>query len=82
MQEKTNQEQKALDAYEAMSAVVEHLGGRWGWGDARRYLIHVLPELAAQPDKLADAILLALSQHESKVLETARRYQLCPCARR
>ena len=82
MQENTIKEKEETDAHEVLSAVIEHLGGLWGRDNARQYLIHALPHLATQPDKLADAILFALDMHENKVLEKARRYQLCPCARR
>ena len=82
--EQAQREQQRVDEIRnnADYIIRNSLSGRHDTGTTTRLLEQRLPEAAADPKIWAAAFASALWGADEVVMEKARRYQLCPCARR
>lgn len=77
------EEQRVQGIYSHVDYIIKNsLSGRHDSSTTTRLLEQMLPEAAADPKEWAAALASVLWQADEVVLEKARRYQLCPCARR
>ncbi|WP_249614395.1 hypothetical protein [Craterilacuibacter sp. RT1T] len=82
-EQRQREQQRVQEIQSHVDYIIKNsLSDRHDTGTTTRLLEQMLPEAAADPKAWAAALASALWSADEVVMEKARRYQLCPCARR